>query len=213
ATHLVHNTVNVQALDLPNPIADTVKVGLISSNQPKKGLEDFVEVARSLHDQAAAVELLLIGPENEHIAALRQQQAQGLLPTNLRFAGYAQDPVAALSQVNIVVNLSHFEESFGRTVLEAMAARRPVVAYRWGALPELVDHGANGFLAPYRDTRAVAKALLWLSQNPDALVEMGEAGRRIALDRYGQEKMAGQLSSAYARILHLAIDKHPALSV
>src|SRR5690606_24810670 len=99
ATHLVHNTVDVQALDLPNPIADTVKVGLISSNQPKKGLEDFVEVARGLQDQAAAVELLLIGPENEHIAALRQQQAQGLVPTNLRFAGYAQDPVAALSQV------------------------------------------------------------------------------------------------------------------
>lgn len=159
------------------------------------------------------MELLLIGPDNEHVAGLRKQQSLGLLPPNIRFAGYAQSPVIALSQVNIVVNLSHFEESFGRTVLEAMAARRPAVAYQWGAIPELIEHGFTGFLTPHRNAEAVAAHILWLSHNREALVQMGEAGRRSAQERYGQEKMAGQLQAAYTKILQFATKNRPASPV
>jgi hypothetical protein len=59
------------------------------------------------------------------------------LPGNIELSGYAPFPSEALARADIVLNLSNFEETFGRTVLEAMAAGRPVVAYNWGALPEL----------------------------------------------------------------------------
>lgn len=70
-----------------------------------------------------------------HVEDLKERQCRGLVPANLCFAGPADNPVDAMVQADVVVNLSRFQESFGRAILEAMAAQRPVVCYAWGALP------------------------------------------------------------------------------
>ena len=61
---------------------------------------------------------------------------QDELPRQLQISmDTSRPPAAAYRDLNFVINLSRFAESFGRTVAEAMVARRPVVAYRYGALP------------------------------------------------------------------------------
>src|SRR5690625_7306945 len=98
---------------------------MISSNLPKKGVDDFVTLARLL--SADGIHCRMIGPENAHVAALRQQQQAGQIPEHLVVAGYVSEPGEALMQGNVLVNHSHFQESCGRTGLEARAARRSVV--------------------------------------------------------------------------------------
>ena len=94
-------------------------------------------------------------------------QAQGeSLPRNFHFRGYVPSPADAYRDLNIVLNLSHFAESFGRTVAEAMAARCAVIAYRYGALPELIDDGETGFLTPFRDLSAVFDRLAFFAERP-----------------------------------------------
>ena len=60
------------------------------------------------------------------------------------------------------MSLSKFAESFGRTVMEAMAAGRPVICYDRGAPPTLVQSGHTGFVVPADDTQAAARAVLAL---------------------------------------------------
>jgi glycosyltransferase involved in cell wall biosynthesis len=146
---------------LPPTNKPRLQVALISSNLPKKGLFDAVELARLCSEQGIAADILLFGPQNHYIQELQQQS----LPENLFFCGYQASAQAAIAQADIVLNLSHFQESFGRTVLEAMAAGRVVITYDWGALTELVATGC-GVLVPYQDVTAVAAALAQLSHQP-----------------------------------------------
>ena len=67
----VYNGVDVAHLDIENPVSPPViRVGLISSNVPKKGLDDFVWLAKLAEDELPHVRFVLIGPENEHVARL-----------------------------------------------------------------------------------------------------------------------------------------------
>lgn len=202
ATHIVANTIDPDTFDIPNTInPQRIDIALISSNLPKKGIHDLLAIARLLEGSTPNARLLLIGPENGHTDALKASQASGELPTNLVLAGYAASPLEAVGQTNIVLNLSHFQETFGRTVLEAMAARRPVLGYDWGALPELIRDGVNGFLLPFGDIQAVVERLRELCSNPQRIIDMGEAGRRIAQDRYSPACMIRQLEQAYASVI------------
>lgn len=74
-----------------------------------------------------------------------------------------------------------------------MAARRPVVCYAWGALPELVINEETGFLVPYADLSAAAECVLTLRKNPKLRRSMGEAGRARALECCGRAIFLEQL--------------------
>jgi glycosyltransferase involved in cell wall biosynthesis len=200
---VVPNCIDVarfEGIAAPLDRGEAVTLGMISSNIPKKGLDDFVALARVLESAAPKVRCCLIGSDNSYIQALRKQQARGSAPGNLVFAGYADTPRHALALVDILVNLSHFQESFGRTVLEAMAAGRPVIAYDWGALPELIVHGETGYLVPLGDVQAVADAVVNLTANPGVSRRLGESGQRRATDYYGADMMRTALAAALQKI-------------
>lgn len=202
-TFVIPNPVDLEALDVPNIIdSKSVRFGLISSNIRKKGIEDLVELARLCLEDCPNALFVLVGPETRLIRELHVEQSRGDLPENIEFAGYADSPKAAIEQVNVVLNFSHFKESFGRTVIEAMAARRPTVAYDWGALPELVVDGVTGFLVPYRKPAMAVPAIKELCSNVHRIVEMGAAARSRAEQGYSKQRYAEQLRHAYLTIFN-----------
>jgi glycosyltransferase involved in cell wall biosynthesis len=141
ATFVVTNIVDPALFKLQNPVDPRcIHVAMISSNQPKKGLSDFVDLARVLAEDTR-IRMVLTGPDNVHVRELKNRDD---LPGNIGFSGYAPSFSEALARADIVLNLSNFEETFGRTVLEAMAAGRPVVAYNRRALPELIIEVQSG---------------------------------------------------------------------
>ncbi|MBF8223894.1 glycosyltransferase family 4 protein [Halomonas sp. 328] len=185
-------------VELPPPRRDPgapLRVGLLGSLIAKKGLDDMLLLAAELLAQGVHAECLLYGPGSASLDELLAQQAEGRLPANLHYCGYVRHPREALAALDVVVNLSHFQESFGRTVLEAMAAARPVVAYAWGALPELVEEGVTGYLVPRGDIEGLARRLGRLATTPEHLIRLGEAGRRRALQHYGQEAFLASLQA------------------
>lgn len=179
-----------------------VRVGMLSSNVAKKGLKDVEQMAEHLHRLAPSVEVVLFGARTPAIDDLLRRQAQGNAPGNIRFAGYVARPETALAQLDIVVNLSRFQESFGRTVLEAMAAARPVVAYNWGALSELVvtaEEGAaqTGILVPFGDPLAAAEQVAMLADDPAQCRRLGQAARYRAQTRFSAAELQAALANAY----------------
>ena len=176
---------------------DRVRVGMLSSNVAKKGLTDIETMAMHLQMLAPQVDVVLYGPLTAAIKSLQYRQTQGQAPGNLIYAGYVEAPATALAELHIVVNLSRFQESFGRTVLEAMAAGRPVVAYDWGALNELVQNGDTGYLVPYATPLKAAQQVAKLAKSPARCVEMGQAGRRRAQRYFSATTLRNALANAY----------------
>ncbi len=199
--YVVPNTVETDTL-LPIPvlcsasISSPLRVGMLSSNLPKKGLADVEALASLLLQAGTDIELVLVGPETQALRALLQRQADSCSVANITYYGYVDDPSAVLAEIDVVINLSHFQESFGRTVLEAMAAARPVIAYDWGALSELVVQGETGYMAPLGDIKAVFDYLEKLASSPEHLCELGEAGRERAMRYFSKQATAQALGHA-----------------
>lgn len=171
---LLPNRINPDLQTLPFAPTDPPRVALIGSLIAKKGVRDFAEVARQFARMGGEAQFLLIGPETPDLKRL------GDLPTNLRHAGYVPDPVAAMRQADIVLSLSHFAESFGLTVLEAMAAGRPVICYDRGTPPTLLGEAGAGVVTAADDTAAVAKALRALIADDRRLEAASKAARARA---------------------------------
>ncbi|MGY8872675.1 MAG: glycosyltransferase [Pseudomonadales bacterium] len=173
------------------PSAVRLSVGMLSSNLPKKGLLDFVALAKWCEAHQIPADFRLYGPENEHI---KQLQESGQLQGNLFYRGYVEEATTALSELDIVVNLSHFQESFGRSVLEAMAAKRCVIAYRWGALTELIQAGC-GFLVPFGEIESVGRQIICLAENRDLLHNTAEAAALMVTQTYGEDAFRDKIFS------------------
>jgi glycosyltransferase involved in cell wall biosynthesis len=116
----------------------------------------------------------------------------------VKFSGFAADVAGVLRDVDILVHPAD-GESFGRVVVEAMAAGVPVVGVRGGGVAELVRDGETGFLVPPDDAQALAQAVKRLAQDAALAEQMGARGRAHAFAEYSIEATARQLAQMYAR--------------
>lgn len=96
--------------------------------------------------------------------------------------------------------LPSLAEGLPMALLEAMAARLPVVVTAVGAMAEVVHDGIEGHVVPPADSRALACALDRLAANPEARRRMGEAACRTCDQRYGLEQMVQSLLAVYRQL-------------
>lgn len=201
-TVVIANSIDVAQFPLtPLPDEDALCVVMLSSNLPKKGLADVVELAHLCEQRQIKARFKCFGPHNSFTEALQQQG----LPTNLAFCGYVDLPQQALAQADVVLNVSHFQESFGRSVLEAMASGRTVLCYDWGALSEWVSSDC-GILVPFADINALADQLADLSVNKSRLSQMGMAARSYVAEHFSPDQLAHRLKDVF--ITQLALARH-----
>ncbi|WP_225028951.1 glycosyltransferase [Xinfangfangia pollutisoli] len=189
---LAYNTAEIDGLAaLPGrPDPARLRVGMISSNLPKKGLAAFAALARRLQDDAR-LEFRLIGPENKHTAAM---------PKGVQVLGYRETPAQAIAELDLVLSLSDFYESFGRTVLEAQAAGRPALVWDRGAPPELLRDGETGRIIPAGDLDALTAAITELADDPALYARMSNAARQHAQSKFSPRAFAESLKTAYATL-------------
>jgi glycosyltransferase involved in cell wall biosynthesis len=208
----LHNQVDVDRFDVPNEVDGVLRVGIVSSNVAKKGVDAFAELAAGTARRGAPAEFLVFGPPTEETARLAARVATGELPRTLSFAGYVPDPLDALRRVNVVASLPRVPESFGRTIAEGMAARRPVVAFDHGAAGEIVRHGVDGFLVPPGEVERAVDHVVALASDPRRVAELGENGRARAVALFSPRVFEPQLDAIYRRVLCMPERRGPAAS-
>lgn len=186
---------------------DAPVVGIVGRLRPWKGQDHFLRAMRLVADQRPDVWFVLVGEavfaESEpFLPQLRELAAELRLSDRVVFAGQIEDVAAAYAAMDVVVHCSVEPEPFGRVIIEAMAAARPVVAYGWGGPCEIVVPGQTGFLVPPGDHDALGKAVLGLLQDPERGRAMGAAGRARAEAQYDARVTAREVQSLLIQAAH-----------
>jgi glycosyltransferase involved in cell wall biosynthesis len=84
-------------------------------------------------------------------------------------------------------------------LIEAMAARIPVISAAVSGIPELVRNGESGLLVPQQDPVALADAIEKMLKDPVLAARLAESGHRLACDRYDLEKSARRIADLFER--------------
>lgn len=173
-------------------------VSHVSNMRPVKRLLDVVEAFAGAFP-AGAARLLLAGDGPDRGAAERRAAERGVAD-RVSFLGEidAVERVYAASDAFLLMSES---ESFGLSALEASSSGVPVVATRVGGVPEVVADGTTGLLVPGADVAAAAAALRQLAADPAERAALGAAGRRAAVERFGEDAILARYIEVYERAL------------
>jgi glycosyltransferase involved in cell wall biosynthesis len=167
------------------------RVGVIGRIAPEKGQLEFIQAARLLQPQrrfkfVVCGEALFSSPDYSRRV---RAEAQGL---PIEFTGWRDDIRDVLSTLDLVVVPSSAVEATTRVILEAFSAGVPVVAFRSGGIPEIIEDGITGVLsAP--TARDLASKLLEVFSGGGAFLDCISAqakaafAARFSLDRYRSE--------------------------
>lgn len=198
---VIHSGIDPRAYATPAPAIDSsvVSVGTAAVLEERKGHRYLLDAALRLKRQGLRLRYYLAG-DGSLRRSLEDRTRQLGLKEDVEFLGFVSDMASFMARIEIFVLPSLFE-GLGVSVLEAMAAGRPVVASRVGGLPELVVDTVTGFLVPPQDPSALAGALAQLVENRALSRQMGWQGRERLKANFTLEQMAGKNEDFYYALL------------
>ncbi len=154
---------------------DAVVVGTVAQLRPEKALDLLVEAASIALPSLPGLRVVIVGDGREE-HALRARVSELGLEDCVILAGHRSDVPDVLAAVDVTVCCSEFE-GMPLSVLEYMAAAKPVIATNVGGLPAIVQHERTGLLVPPRDAAALAAAICRLGSDPVLRERFGRAGQ------------------------------------
>jgi len=161
----------------------------------EKGVKYLIQAAKNIKGE---VFIVGEGPEKRRLEEL----AKKLKLTNVKFLGYyGKNQIEALRELyaraNVVVLPSVVDESLGLVIIEAMAAKTPIVASNKGGIPLAVKHGKNGFLVRARSAKAIADSVNKIFSDDKLAAEMGENARNIVAEKFDWDILTPQIVNLY----------------
>ena len=168
----------------------------ISNMRPVKRMQDVVRIFAKVREQLPA-RLVLVGDGPDRPLAEREAEALGVRAA-VRFLGKVEDVAAALRWADLYL-LPTQAESFGLSALEALATGVPVVGANAGGLPEVVENGVTGCLAPPGDVDAMAAGALELLGDAQRWKAASHAERERAAV-FAKERVVPQYEALYESV-------------
>jgi glycosyltransferase involved in cell wall biosynthesis len=174
---------------------------------PQKALEVLITAVARIREAVPDMRVAVAGRGPLEQKMRDRVRALGLDDTII-FLGFRPDAPRLMRQADLFVLPSRWE-GLGLVLLEAMAARCPVVASWVGAIPEVVADRETGRLVPPDDPDALADAMLTLLRDPAERRRMGEAGRRRVRERFALETEVARIEALYGEIAGRLPEKRP----
>lgn len=166
--------------------ADVVFVGRIEAESRWKGIDTLVTAFAAVADRVPQATLHLVGDGND-VERLQGMVADlGLSDRVVWHGALGHESVAEVLRgagVTVLPSLTE-SESFGMTLIEAMASGCPVIGSRIGGIPFVIRDEVDGLLVPPGDAEALAAAITRVLEDHDLAEELGRHGREAARDRW-----------------------------
>lgn len=193
--HIIPNTVDTELfydkqeknLRYQNEISDDAIVlafgAMNAVSNPYKGYSELIGALKILEEKMReiTIEAIVFGKADG------EKRNTGIKMHYLGFLSEKQMvDVYNCADIYIVPSL---EDSFNNTVIESMACKTPVVAFKTGGIVDIIDHKHNGYLADYGNIEDLAKGIEWVIKNNDNNC-LGERGREKVLDKFSGNVVA-----------------------
>ena len=207
------DTAHFAPLPEPAPPSDasTVRVALVGRMLRSKGVPDAVAAVRQLRAEGLAIELILAGPtdpdnpdslDDRQLAALSSEKG-------VVWLGRVEDVRAVWAEAAIAVLPSTYGEGLPKSLLEAAACGRAIVASDMPGCREIARPGGpgaptgeeTGLLVPPGDVAALAASVAALARDPERRRAMGRAGRLLVEREFAEERIAAQTLGLYEAAL------------
>lgn len=174
-------------------------VGAIGRLEPVKGHTHLLAAAQLVCTRYPDAVFVLAGQGPLRDSLEQQADALGI-GRNVRFLGYRDDVATVLAGLDIFV-LPSLSEGLPLSLLEAMAAGKPVVASNVGGIPEVIRDGDNGFLAQPATPVDFADCILTLLADPSRARLLAGNARELVSARFGMAAMVGAYENLYRQLL------------
>jgi len=170
-----------------------------------KGVRYLIHAAKKIEGE---VVILGEGPERSTLEKLTNE----LKLTNVKFIGHlgtSNDLNKFYTRAQVLVAPSVWDEPLGLVILEAMAAKTPVVVTRKGGIPLAVKEGVNGYFVRPRNSSEIAQKVNLLLHDSAKCARMGENARKIVLEKFSWENIAQQFITIYSRFAYIPKKQYP----
>jgi glycosyltransferase involved in cell wall biosynthesis len=178
---------------------DRFAVGWIGRMTAVKRTDDVLIAFKSLRDSGVDAVLCMVGDGPDRLPLEQRAQELGVARDTV-FLGYQEDVAPFYAAFDVLV-LPSGNEGTPVTVIEALAAERPVVATRVGGVPDVVRDGEDGFLVEAGATEDLADRLGRLARDPALRARMGKKGRERVLPRYAVKRLVDDVDELYRSLL------------
>lgn len=192
------------SLDIP---LDGRVLGIIGNVRPWKGQKYFVEAFIELSRKYQNLYGLVVGgwglDDQTFQTSLAEIVRREGLRHRVRFLGYRTDVPDLLSVLEIIVHASTKTEPFGMVILEAMAARKPVVATNLGGPVEILNGGECGILVPPKDGKAIADACALYLGNGEFSKQQTEKAYQRVVQKFHLSQTVEKTVNLFYRVVNL----------
>jgi len=180
------------------PLKNNIVIMHVASLSPVKGHVFLLEAFKKIISQIKDVKLVLIG-EDMLNGTLQSKAVQMGLKEDVLFLGERKDVSSLLTVADITV-LPSLSEGMSNSILEYMAAAKPVIATNVGGNPELIQDGFNGLLIEKENVEELSHALLKLIQDNNLRQIMGQNGFSMVKTKFTMDAMIGHYDRLYKEI-------------
>ncbi|MBI2057502.1 MAG: glycosyltransferase family 4 protein [Candidatus Yanofskybacteria bacterium] len=167
-------------------------IGTVANFYKPKGLEYLIEAIKFLSEETSAI-LIIVGDgrEREYLESLIVKND---LRSKIFMIGALNDASQYLKAFDVFV-LPSVKEGFPWSLLEAMAAKLPIVATSVGAVPEIIESGKNGLLIAPKNPKAIADSITTILSNDKLRQELGIQAHQTVLFKFSLEKMVREIEA------------------
>jgi glycosyltransferase involved in cell wall biosynthesis len=187
-------------LDVPplyRAVPGEIVLGSAGRLSEEKGHLYLLELLRLLNSSDHRFTLLIAG-EGRLLHWLQKKAKKLGVDGQARFLGFVEDMPAFFRSIDIFLLSSHYE-GFGYVIAEAMASRKPVVAFDIKSSAEIIDHGSTGYITQQHNVREMAGRVIELAGDSSLREQMGINGRRRVEEMFSFEKNREEIRELITR--------------
>jgi len=184
-------------------IEDNLKiVGTIGRLVKEKGYLELFSAFKIVLEKFPKTLLLIVGPEEpEKKDALKTSVVKNYgIENNVLFLVERSDVDEIYPLMDVFVLASH-REGFPRTIIEAMASTKPVIATNIRGCRDAVENGVTGKLVPVDDSVKLAEEIIYFLNNPDVAKQMGGNGRKKAEKEFDERLVFDRIKKEYKKLI------------
>jgi glycosyltransferase involved in cell wall biosynthesis len=184
-------------LNSPESAGEGLNIGIVGRLVPIKNHRMFLQAAAEIKDER--FRFFIIG-DGELRQDLENYARELGLSGKVTFSGWQRDLLRLYRRLDLVV-LTSLNEGTPVSIIEAMAAARPIIATDVGGVRDLLGDNERGILVKSGDSRGLSEAILKLVQKPSLRAQLGLRGREFVRGRFNKERLIRDIELLYNNLL------------